>query len=299
MKKKTLGLVLMLASGLTFAISTILIRLIQTYTTIPTASIATIRFIIAAPLMWLLFFRTGIKPLANKKKLQFILLGFVFSVASFSAVFAIDRISSSLFVIILFTYPSLVVLYSTLAKKPIPWLTPLALPLSIIGLILAVSPFNGSLKIDTLGFLITLLNSVGIGTYFILSSHFFEKQGSRMQGSLWVFIGSLIIGIIAIPFAAFRFPANPIEWWLIIGYATLGTVIPIISANIGINLLGAAQASMTNVIQPIATVILSVLIFSDVMNFSQIIGSVLVIGSVILLQLHKPKPVKDDQRRSV
>ncbi|MCJ7696007.1 MAG: DMT family transporter [Anaerolineaceae bacterium] len=289
MKNKSIGLILMLTSGLTFAIATILIRSIQTYTTITAANIAAIRFIIATPIMWLLFFKTGIKPLANRKRLQFILLGFVFSVASFSAVFAIDRISSSLFVIILFTYPSLVVIYSVLAKKPIPWLTPLALPLSLIGLVLAVSPFNGGLKIDTLGFLITLLNSVALASYFILSSRLFEKQDSRMQGSLWVFIGSLIIGILVIPFASFRLPANPLEWWLIIGYATLGTIIPIVTANVGINLLGAAQASMTNVIQPIATVLLSVLIFSDVMNFSQILGSILVIGSVIVLQIYKRK----------
>jgi len=290
LKKKTLGFILMLTSGFTFAIATILIRSIQTYTTITPANIAAMRFIIAAPLMWLLFFKTGIKPLSNKKRMQFIFLGFVFSAASFSAVFALDRISSSLFVIILFTYPSFVVAYSVLAKKTIPRLTPLALPLSLIGLVLAVSPFNGGLRIDTLGFLITILNSLSIGTYFILSSHYFEKQDSRMQGSLWLFIGSLLIGLLVIPFSAFRLPASPLEWLLILGYATLGTIIPIVTANVGINLLGAAQASMTNVIQPIATVFMSVLFFNDVMSISQIFGSILVIGSVILLQIYKRIP---------
>ena len=108
-----------------------------------------------------------------------------------------------------------------------------------------------------------------------------------MPGSSWVFLGALIISIMVLPFAKFSLPSDAREWLLLLVYGSFATIIPIVSANYGIHLLGAAQASMTNVIQPILTVILSMLIFSEMMRPIQFLGAFLVILSVFLLQLRQ------------
>jgi len=147
-KKQFLGLILMLISGASFAFATIIARLINTTTTITAMTIAVSRFLIAAPLFWLLFPKSPFRIAQTKVRWQFILLGVIFSAASFTSNLALDRISPSIYTIILFTFPSLIVIYSLLAKKAIPRLTPLCLPLSILGLILAVFPFKGGIKVD-------------------------------------------------------------------------------------------------------------------------------------------------------
>ena len=84
-------------------------------------------------------------------------------------------------------------------------------------------------------------------------------------------------------------PADAREWLLLLAYGTFGTILPIIAANIGINNLGPARAAMTNVIQPILTIILSTIIFSEKLVSFQYLGAFLVILSVVLIQVHKLK----------
>ena len=287
-KKQFLGLLLMLVSGAAFAFATVIARLINTTTTITAMTIAVSRFLIAAPLFWLLFPRTPFRIAQAKVRWQFIVLGVIFSVASFTANLALDRISSSIYTIVLFTNPVFIVIFSVLTRRAIPRLTPIALPLSIIGLVLAVFPFQGGLKVDTLGIIITFINSLALAVYYIYGAHHFSKQPSRMPGSSWVFLGALMISLIILPFAKFSLPSDTREWLLLLTYGSFATIIPIVSANYGIHLLGAAQASMTNVIQPILTVVLSMAMFSEMMHPIQFLGAFLVILSVFLLQLrHK------------
>jgi drug/metabolite transporter (DMT)-like permease len=68
-----------------------------------------------------------------------------------------------------------------------------------------------------------------------------------------------------------------------------------VAANYGIHFLGAAQASMTNVIQPVLTIVLTVLIFSEVMHPIQYLGAFLVILSVFLLQIGQKTITPDAQ----
>lgn len=288
-RKKVLGLILIIVSGACFSVATILARLINTTTTITPMMVAVTRFLVAAPLFWLFLPRTPFQVTQKPLRWQFILLGVIFSIANFSANFALNRISSSIYTVILFTNPFFIVLYSLLAKKTIPSLTAVALPLSILGLVLAVYPFKGGLKVDTLGVLITMINSLALAAYYLYSSRLFSDQPSRMPGSGWIFLGSLFVSLAALPFSKMQVPADAREWLLLLAYGTFGTILPIIAANIGINNLGPARAAMTNVIQPILTIILSTIIFSEKLVTFQYLGAFLVILSVVLIQVHKQK----------
>ena len=288
-KKKIIGFISMLISGLTFAIATNLVRQINTTTDISPLTISVSRFLFAAPLLWLAFPRAPFKVKKGSKRWQFMLLGLIFSAASFSAGLALSRISSSLYVIILFINPVYTVLYTLIKGESIPRLTIIGLPLSILGLVLAVFPFGGGLRVDPWGVIITLINSVALSAYHIVSSRLFRNEDSRLPGSMWMFMGGLMVSLVIMPFAGFRLPANAYEWLLIGVYVTIGTIIPIITAVISISLLGVAQASMTNTFQPVATVVLSVLFFGEILNEMQIVGAFFVLLSVILLQVGKKK----------
>ncbi len=289
-KQKLLGFLLMLISGGTYSIATIIVRNINTTTNITPLTISITRFLVAAPLFWLLFPRNGFRVKTTRKRWLFMVLGLVFSVANFSAGLALNRVSSSIYVIVLSINSVFTVLYSLLKGHSIPRFTAIGLPIALCGLVLAVFPFAGAVKIDLIGIAISLINGLGISVYYIVSSKLFSDEESRMPGSSWIFLGAMMVSLVVMPFAGFRLPENSREWLLLATYGTVGTIIPIITANYAINLLGAAQASMTNIFQPIATVFLSVMILKDVLNEIQIIGALFVLVSVVLLQVSKKRP---------
>ena len=72
---------------------------------------------------------------------------------------------------------------------------------------------------------------------------------------------------------------------MLFGIAALGTVLPIFAINLAIQRIGAAQASLISTVEPILSMIVSMLLLAEVILAIQWLGAALIIGSVILLQL--------------
>lgn len=289
MQKRTLGFILIIISGIGYSIGAILIRALNTTTGLTPINIAVLRFLIASPLVWLFLPRNSMQAMPKKDRTRFMLLGIVFSVASISAMFALDRLPSSLYVILLYSYPGLVVIYALINHQPIPALTWVGLPLSILGLLLTVFQFDKRLEVDLVGLLFTLLNSLAVAAYFILSGLFFGRQQTRTPGTAWMFAGAMLISILAIPLTHLNLPQSTSEWLLMLGLSTFGTVMPILATNAGIQLIGAPRASMLNIVQPLVTVLLSILIFQESLNPLQWVGASIVLFSIFLLQTSSDK----------
>ena len=69
------------------------------------------------------------------------------------------------------------------------------------------------------------------------------------------------------------------------GVAILGTVLPVFAVNFALQRIGAAQASLVSTVEPILSMILSMLILGEVIFALQWLGAALIVGSVIILQL--------------
>ena len=98
-------------------------------------------------------------------------------------------------------------------------------------------------------------------------------------------IGTLIIMLMLIPLRGLQFPQNPPTVVLLIGIGIFGTVLPVVGVNIAVQRIGAAQASLVSTVEPIMSMIVSMLILSEVIFALQWLGAALIVGSVIALQL--------------
>jgi drug/metabolite transporter (DMT)-like permease len=275
----------MVVSAIGLAFGTILMKIIPQQTSLSPADIAIWRFAIAAPLTWLvLIFRKTSRRHVSGPLWRFLGLGVVYSMANFCAVFALERLLSSLYVIIVYIYPSLVVLFSLIFGKSVPRLYWLGLPLTFLGLVLAAYEFGQTFSVDAVGFLLTILNAFAMAAYLILSESAFRNVEGRLAGTRWVLTGAMTTGIVMIPFLGCQAPDSWIGWILLLSLSILGTLIPILSMNIGLQFVGAARGSVIITLQPVLTIVLSTLFLHDTLTLQQWVGGAMVIAAVILLQ---------------
>ena len=292
MKKEQLGFILMLLAALGFAIAVILMRIMTQSMTMPTYQIGIWRFTITGPIIWIFsIFRKDRVKFPGSKSFWLMGLGLVFSASGFSALFALDRIPSSLYIIILYIYPSLIVLYSLISHRPVPSLFWLGLPMSFIGLFLTVYQPGQNLVIDLVGLLMTFINAISMTVYMIWSEKTFQGVEDRLSGTKWVMTGAMLISVLMIPVLGLRLPDSWREWFLLLSYSLFGTLMPVLSMNAGLQHLGAARGSVIITFQPVMTILLSLLFLNEILTVQQWFGGFLVVAAVLLLQLSPDRKI--------
>jgi drug/metabolite transporter (DMT)-like permease len=177
-----------------------------------------------------------------------------------------------------------VVVYALISGQPVSRLWWLAVPVTLIGLALTVFDFSQSLQVDGLGILLSIMNGLALAVYNILGEGIFKKVPSRQVGTTWIHSGAMVVGLLLGFIFGFNLPDTFQGWLLLISLGVFGTLVPILALNYGIQMLGAAQSSVIMTMQPVLAVLLSTIIFKDVLSIQQWLGGLLVILAILLLQ---------------
>ena len=290
MKLNYLGIILMACAAALLAVSNILMKVIPQRTNLLPQHMAIWRFTIAAPLSWMFYLLSGRRPqMMLKRPWRLIALGGVFAVANFCAVFALDRLPSSLYVIIIYIYPSLVVLYALISGRSIPRFYWIGVPLTFIGLFLVAFRPGSNLSVDPLGFVITLVNAVAMTVYVLLSEKFLKDVGSKILGINWMMLGAMLSGWLVLPLLGIRAPNTMPGWVLLLSLGVFGTALPLVLMNLGIQMLGAARGAVIVTLQPVLAVLMSTIFLGDDLSPQQWAGGALVISAIVLLQSSKDR----------
>jgi drug/metabolite transporter (DMT)-like permease len=220
-----------------------------------------------------------------------LLLGIVgYYAASYLDFLGLLYISAALERLILFLYPTLVLILSALfLHKPISrrMLWPLAM--CYAGIVLAVTHDAqlGGNQI-TLGCVLVFFSALAYAIYLMLSGEAIKRLGATRvtayaTGTACIF--SLL------QFFVLRSPSALWLPWqvhaLSIAMALLSTVLPVWLMAESIRILGATQASMIATLGPVFTIVLAVLLLGESLGLMQVIGAALVIGGVWLVARFK------------
>lgn len=293
MKVKTAGLFWIVIAATGLAASNILMKKIPELTNLTPLQVAAWRFTIAAPLLWLITWIRRPRQYPNKRSVRKLLgMGVVFASGSVLSFLALARLTSSIYIIIIYIYPSLVVIYSLLTGKSVPRLWWLGLPMTLFGLALTVFDFGSTISVDFLGFWLALANAAAMGVYTLLSASVFSAIEDRQIGTTWVVTGAMLAGFILPVFAGLNMPNSLTGWLLLFSLGIFSTLIPLLALNTGLQLLGAARGSMLMTMQPVLAVLFSTTLFGDELSLQQWIGGVLVILSVLLLHRSADRTAK-------
>lgn len=232
----------------------------------------------------LLLFRRGSFKVDSELRIPLILVGCVWSGAMICYLVAVETISVSLAVLILYFYPLLVLAYSVIRRQLKASLAVIALfCAAFFGLYLALS--GGEIKVDLNGILFAAMASLGAAFTFICGARVAPSMSPLLM-TFWVnTIGLLMIvpmmaGKLALPTAS--------EGSMALGLATVFYLVAILSQFEALARLTAARAAFLLNLEPVVSILLAFLILNEKLSVIQTSGVILVISVVILSLRFKP-----------
>jgi DME family drug/metabolite transporter len=243
------------------------------------------RFSIAALVLGIfvvVFRRHELRLMDRRSVLASLFLGLVgYAVFSSCYFMALQRISASLTVLLLYTYPVLVSLGATLIfGEKLSRHTRLALPLVMLGLGLLVW---GDLAVrDASGLLFGVGSALFYTIYILCSSRWLKGKPALpcvtlIQAAAGLTLSAMHLGGDRSVSALFSSGAVPI-----LGAALIASVLAMTLFVIGLQKLPASQVSILSTAEPISAVVLAGLFLGERLSLTQILGGVLVLAALIL-----------------
>lgn len=202
----------------------------------------------------------------------------------------LEYISAGLERLILFLYPTFVVLLSAvLYRRRIRRAQRIALLLSYTGILLV---YGGNPLADSpdiaLGAAFVLASGVVFAVYLTGSGHFIPRFGSRRFTAYSMSIASIAT---LVHFLLFHPVAQLLVSMDILGLAlalaVFSTVLPAFLINAGIRRIGADHAAIITSIGPVVTLALAYAVLDESLGPAQITGAALVLLGVMLVGLVK------------
>jgi drug/metabolite transporter (DMT)-like permease len=283
MHEKNYGAWFIVASAAGFATLGILIK----YAFAGGANISTIlagRFLIAA-LLLLLFLKLRGIPFAVRRKTagQLILMGAV-GYGGMSMLYAnsIHYLPASVTGMLLYTYPALVTLLAVLVGDELFNVQKgVALVICSVGLVLLLGASFQGVRLE--GVLSVLGAAVIYSCYIVIGNRILQNIDPLVT-SLYVCASAgltfLLYGVVC---GEFLLTMSPAGWLSILGIAVFPTLFGVIGFFAGLRLIGATNASIISMLEPLMTVLLSALLLGErITPLQGLGGAVLLLGAIIL-----------------
>ena len=238
-------------------------------------------------LIWLGFRNPSRLKISPRDSIYFALLGiFGIAAAQFFYLYAISKINVAAAILLHYTGPVFVALYSiAFTRYKLRPATLIAILGTLTGCFLVVGAYNiDLLAANRAGIIGGLLAAAAFATYSLLSEYGMRKYDPWTVLFYAMFYAALIWNILHFPLEAFFHDYSPAAWGWILFIGVLGTIVPFGFYFEGVNLIRSTHASITATLEPITAAVLSFFFLKETMGTLQILGGVLVVASILLLQ---------------
>lgn len=282
------GLVFLSAVG--FSLKAVLVKLAYVYAVDPVTLLAlrmgfSLPFFLGAAL-WISRQQSRVR-LETRDWLSVLILGLLgYYLASYLDFLGLQYVSAGLERLILFTYPTMVLLLSALLlKRAISGRDAVALLISYGGIGLAFA-HDASLQQDGAlwGALLIAGSALSYAIYMIGSGQAIARFGVAQFTAYAMTVSSVAV---MLQFFAVHdlemlvLPRRVYELALVM--AIVSTVLPAFMLSAGIRRIGASQASLISAIGPISTIVLGHLLLSEPITLMQIAGTALVCAGTLII----------------
>lgn len=200
--------------------------------------------------------------------------------------YSMQSTSISTAVILMYTAPIFVMIYSVLfLNEKLTLIKTIAVFIMLIGCGL-VSGVIGSLKFDLLGVIVGLLSGIAYSAYNILTKIQMKNNCSPLTATFFCFFfatlaGGLSCGVDEIPHLISIAPQITIS--LVISLGLLTCITPYFLYTLALKKIPAGTASSLSVIEPMSATIFSVALFNETLGVASLTGSILIFAAVIVL----------------
>lgn len=293
------GVVLAIVGTICFSTKAVMVKLAYGLDDIDSISLLALRMAFSLPFFLVIAWWNGrrrnaqaAEPLRAADWLKIALVGITgYYLASYLDFLGLQYLTAGMERLILFVYPTLVLLLSALLLgKPIERGQLIALVLTYLGIGMA---FAEAVELDTTGrfwwgALLVFGSALAYALYLMGSGELIPRLGS-IRFTAYAMIAAaaavLLQAYAANGLALFGFRAGTYGLALII--AVVATVMPVFLVAEGIRRIGAANVAIIGSISPFATVLLEYFFLGETFGPFQWVGAILVVAGVLLLK--KPR----------
>jgi drug/metabolite transporter (DMT)-like permease len=287
----SVGLALAIVGVLCFSLRPILIKLAYQYMQDPVTLLA-LRMAFSAPFFVVAAVWSGYSslatPLATRDLWQVVLLGLLsYYAASFLDFLALQYINAGLGRLVLFLYPTIVVVLSALfLAKPMTPRELVALLLTYAGLGLVLVNSLDSSRDVVIGAGFAMGSAVCYAVYLVAGSRIVARVGS-LRFSAYAMVAAtvacLLQFVVLRPMHALLVPTA------VLGYAAamavVSTVIPVFVTAEALRRIGANPVAIVGALGPVSTIALGWLGLEERMTAPQLAGVALVLAGVLAVSL--------------
>jgi drug/metabolite transporter (DMT)-like permease len=286
------GLVLAASASVLFSAKAVVIKLAYRHGVDP-LTLLTLRMLFAAPFfaVALIWSSRGRAPLVLRDHLRLVVMGVVgYYAASYFDFLGLQHVSAGLERLILYLYPTIVVLLSVLfLRRRFTRTDAMAMGLAYSGIVAAfwhdASGGNGNVL---LGSALIFSSAVTYALYLVLGGQLVHRLGAIRLTSYAVLVSAaavLVQFMLQNPLDSFAQPA-PVYWLSAIN-GLFCTVLPAFATMLAIERIGAGNTSMVAMVGPVATLLMAWALLGEAVSIWAIAGTALVLAGVLILSRKK------------
>lgn len=289
-----IGALIAITGIVMFSAKAIMVKLGYRYET-DTVTLLLLRMVFALPFYLVVAVResrkTNAYQLSRKNMIAILGLGLIgYYLASFFDFYGLQYISASLERLILFIYPTLVILISVIIlKNRATKIQMYAILVTYLGIFIA---FADDLSFDSeklwLGVISIFMSALTYAIYLVGSGSMIPKVGAIRFTAYAMTVSCLGVMSHYLVTNSFEIFHQPWEVYVLgLGMAIFSTVIPSFLISEAINRLGASNFAIYGSIGPISTIILAIIFLGERIDIYQIIGTIVVIMGVSMININK------------
>jgi drug/metabolite transporter (DMT)-like permease len=254
------------------------------------------RFVLAAALFWLVLACTGgarrLRGLSLRDAGIALALGAVGYGAQAGGYFAaLERLDASLLSLLVYTFPVMVTVAAiALGRESASRRTALALVLASMGLVLVLAGAAAG-ALDALGTVLGLATAVVYSVYILSSEGVAGRVGPLVLSTL-VCTGAAMTLTLAGLAGGDLDPGSvsPVGFGWLGGLAVVSTVGAVALFFAGLRRVGPTAASILSTLEPVVTVLLAFVVFSESLGPAQLAGGALVLSAVLVVRVQVRMP---------
>ena len=187
-----------------------------------------------------------------------------------------------------FLYPLYVVLYEWLVQRRSPGALRLAgLVLGLSGSMLFLQPGEGALH--PAGLLLALLSGVCYAGYIVVLSRESQRPMPLYRlmfevscsGAVLCLVAGLLLGRLTLRL-------TPQAWVCAVLVALLAAMVACVLFQAGVRIVGKANAAIFSLLEPITSIVFSVLLLGDALSPAKLTGCALFLAGLLVTALYKP-----------
>jgi drug/metabolite transporter (DMT)-like permease len=289
------GVACVAIAAIAFSAKAVIIKIAYTHP-VDAVTLLALRMTFSAPFFLAMAFwagRGGGSALTRDDWRTLVLLGFLgYYLASYLDFLGLQYVTASFERLILFMYPTLVLLLSAwLLNTRVRPHHVAALILSYCGIVLVFVEnigFADDPQQVAIGGTLIFLSGAAYAVYLIGAGGIIAKLGATRFTAYAMLIACAVCVaqfLLTHRADALRLPAQ--VYWLSLLMAVVSTVLPAWLMAEGIRRIGAYRAAMIGAIGPVATIFLAWWILAEPVTLVQLGGAALVLGGVLLISLRK------------